>query len=186
MSDYVASLEAEYRRYKALGEAAMAQLTDEQLSTPGSHGGNSVAAIVWHVAGNLESRFTDFRTSDGEKPWRNRDEEFAPRAVTRAEILDKWGRGWRALFTALEELSDPDLMQAVTIRRQSLRIHEALHRSLAHTVYHVGQMVFLAKQWRGDGWNCLSIPLGGSAAHNQRAADESPAKHADMLGRLKS
>jgi uncharacterized damage-inducible protein DinB len=186
VSDYVALLEAEYQRYKALGEAAMAQLTNEQLSMPASPDGNSVAAIVWHVAGNLESRFTDFRTSDGEKPWRNRDEEFSPRVVTAPELLAKWDRGWRALFTALEELSGADLTQTVTIRRQSLRIDEALHRSLAHTVYHVGQIVFLAKQWRGDRWSCLSIPLGGSAAHNQRGADESAAAHARALGRLQS
>ena len=186
MSEYITSLEGEYRRYKALGEAAIAQLTEEQLSAPASPGGNSVAAIVWHVAGNLESRFTGFRTSDGEKPWRNRDEEFAPRTVTRPDLLAKWEKGWRALFAALGELSDPDLRQTITIRKQPLRIDEALHRSLAHTVYHVGQIVFLAKQWCGDGWNCLSIPLGGSAAHNQRGADESAAAHARVLQRFQS
>jgi len=186
MSEFIASLEGEYRRYKALGEAAIAQLTEDQLSAPASDSGNSVAAIVWHVAGNLESRFTGFRTSDGEKPWRNRDEEFAPPTVTMPELRSKWDKGWQALFTALEELSDQDLRETVVIRRQSLRIDEALHRSLAHTVYHVGQIVFLAKQWRGGGWNCLSIPLGGSAAHNQRGADESAAAHARMLERRQS
>ena len=186
MSDYIASLTAEYRRYKALGEAAIAQLPEEQLSATASPGGNSIAAIVWHVAGNLESRFTDFRTADGEKPWRNRDDEFAPRSVSRAELVEKWERGWRALLTAIEALSDSDLMQTVTIRKQSLRIDEALHRSLAHTVYHVGQIVFLAKQWRGDSWGCLSIPLGGSDAHNRRGADESAAAHARVLERFQS
>ena len=178
MSEYVRSIEEEYKRYKALGEAAIAQLPDEQLSVPGPGGGNSIAAIVWHVAGNLESRFSDFRTSDGEKPWRNRDEEFEFRTVTHAELVDKWERGWRALFAALSTLTDADLQATVVIRQQPLRIEQALHRSLAHTTYHVGQIVFLAKQFRGEQWNCLSIPLGGSRAYNQNPRHESPAAHA--------
>jgi uncharacterized damage-inducible protein DinB len=181
MSQHVASLDAEYRRYKALGEAAIAQLADDELALVGSDGGNSIATIVWHVAGNLESRFTDFRTSDGEKPWRNRDEEFVARTVTQGELLEKWERGWRALLGALSDLADVDLSQSVIIRRQPLRIDEALHRSLAHTAYHVGQIVFLAKQIRSGGWRCLSIPLGGSAAHNERGANESATAHARML-----
>jgi len=175
---YVQSLEEEYKRYKALGEAAIAQLSDEHLSTPAPGGGNSIAAIVWHVAGNLESRFTDFRTSDGEKPWRNRDAEFETRTVSRSELTEKWERGWRALLGALSSLTDADLQQTVTIRRQPLRIDQALHRSLAHTTYHVGQIVFLAKQFRAERWNCLSIPLGGSRAYNESPRNESPGAHA--------
>lgn len=178
MSNYIRSLEEEYKRYKALGEAAFAQLPEEQLSVSAPGGGNSIAAIVWHVAGNLESRFTDFRTSDGEKPWRNRDEEFESRTVSRAELTEKWERGWRALFDALDSITDADLQARIRIRHQPLRIDEALHRSLAHTTYHVGQIVFLAKQFRGEQWNCLSIPLGGSRAYNDASRDESPAAHA--------
>jgi uncharacterized damage-inducible protein DinB len=178
MSNYIRSLEEEYKRYKALGEAALAQLSEEQLSVPASGGGNSIAAIVWHVAGNLESRFTDFRTSDGEKPWRNRDEEFEARTVSRAVLTEKWERGWRALFDALDSITDADLQARIRIRHQPVRIDEALHRSLAHTTYHVGQIVFLAKQFRGEQWNCLSIPLGGSRAYNDAPRDESPAAHA--------
>ena len=181
MPDAIRLLEAEYHRYKALGEAAIAQLAENELSVPAPGGGNSIAAIVWHVAGNLESRFTDFRTSDGEKPWRNRDEEFEPRPVTRRELLEKWERGWRALFVALEELTDRDLDGTVMIRQQPLRIDEALYRSLAHTTYHVGQIVFLAKQFRGEQWNCLSIPLGGSRAYNAAPRQEKPAAHAERL-----
>jgi len=181
MSHYVSSLEAEYRRYKALGEAAIAQLADRDLTIVASNGGNSIATIVWHVAGNLESRFTDFRTSDGEKPWRNRDDEFLARVVKKSELLEKWERGWAALLGSMSQLTDADLTQTVTIRRQSLGIDEALHRSLAHTAYHIGQIVFLAKQIRSADWRCLSIPLGGSAAHNARGADESAAAHARVL-----
>jgi uncharacterized damage-inducible protein DinB len=183
MSHHIQSLEAEYQRYKALSEAAIAQLPDEQLSIAAPGGGNSIAAIVWHVAGNLESRFTDFRTTDGEKPWRDRDDEFELRTVTRAELMEKWARGWRALFAAVATLTDEDLSASVIIRQRPLRIDEALHRSLAHTTYHVGQIVFLAKQLRGGAWTCLSIPLGGSRAYNETPRDESAHAVAEQLRR---
>ena len=181
MRDYIQSIEAEYQRYKALGEAAIAQALEQELSIQAPGGGNSIAAIVWHVAGNLESRFTDFRTADGEKPWRHRDEEFEPRRITRAELVEKWDRGWRALLAALAPLTDADLRSTVTIRQQPLRIDEALHRSLAHTTYHVGQIVFLAKQFRGQQWNCLSIPLGGSQAYNEAPRHEKTTAHAQSI-----
>jgi uncharacterized damage-inducible protein DinB len=181
MSPHVEAIADEFTRYKALGEAAIAQLDDDELGLIGSAGGNSIVTIVWHLAGNLESRFTEFRTSDGEKPWRDRDEEFVLRTVTKTALLEKWQRGWRALLTAISELTDADLLHTVTIRRQQLRIDQALQRSLAHTAYHIGQVVFLAKQIRSGGWQCLSIPLGGSAAHNARGADESAKAHSRML-----
>jgi hypothetical protein len=181
MSPHIEAIADEFTRYKALGEAAIAQLDDDELGLIGSDGGNSIVAIVWHVAGNLESRFADFRTSDGEKPWRDRDDEFVLRTVTKSALFEKWERGWRALLAAISELTDADLLQTVTIRRQQLRIDQALQRSLAHTSYHIGQIVFLAKQIRSGGWRCLSIPLGGSAAHNARGADESAKAHTRML-----
>jgi uncharacterized damage-inducible protein DinB len=186
MSPHVEAIADEFTRYKALGEAAIAQLDDDELGLIGSEGGNSIVSIVWHLAGNLESRFTDFRTSDGEKPWRDRDDEFVLRNVTKSALLEKWERGWRALLAATSELTDADLLQTVTIRRQQLRIDQALQRSLAHTAYHIGQIVFLAKQIRSGGWRCLSIPLGGSAAHNARGADESAKAHTRMLGQSHS
>jgi hypothetical protein len=158
------SITAEYRRYKQLGEGAFAQVSDEELARAASGDDNSIAMIAWHIAGNLRSRFVDFQTTDGEKPWRNRDEEFAERTVSRQELLDKWEDGWRALFAALEPLSDANLNDVVTIRQQPLAIHQALHRSLAHTSYHVGQIVYLAKMFRGAAWRSLSIPKGASAA----------------------
>ena len=186
MSPHVEAIADEFTRYKALGEAAIAQLGDEELVATASEGGNSIVAIVWHLAGNLESRFTDFRTTDGEKPWRDRDDEFVLRTVTRSELLEKWERGWRALLGALGEISDADLLATITIRRQQLRIDQALQRSLAHAAYHIGQIVFLAKQIRSGGWRCLSIPLGGSAAHNARGADESAKAHARVLDQAHS
>ena len=174
----IASIEAEYRRYKALGEAAIAQVADVDLSRPGPNDGNGIAALVWHISGNLESRFTDFRLSDGEKPWRVRDDEFSRRTVTREELLDRWKTGWRALFGALEGLTDADVTGTVTVRSQPMRIDEALHRSLAHTAYHVGQLVYLAKLLRGGEWLCLSIPLGASDAYNRAPVFERAAAHA--------
>jgi len=162
MRKVIDSIRGEYDRYKALGDGAVRQVEDQALSMPGANGSNSLAVICWHISGNLQSRFTDFLTSDGEKPWRNREEEFDERAVTREEFLAKWERGWSALFAALDALTDDNLGDTITIRGQQLQVVDALHRSLAHTSYHVGQMVYLAKALRGDAWSSLSIPRGQS------------------------
>lgn len=181
MADVVRTLEEEYRRYKALGESAMAQLPEHELSREGPGGGNSIATLVWHVSGNLASRFTDFLTSDGEKPWRDRDDEFVPRSVTRAELLARWAAGWTAVLEAVAGLTDADLDRVVTVRRQPLTVSQALSRSLAHTVYHVGQIVYLSKVWRGTEWTSLSIPLGGSRAYNEAPTRERPSAHVASL-----
>jgi hypothetical protein len=178
------SLVDEYRRYKALAESAVAQVGDEELSLAGHDGGNSIEMLIRHIAGNLKSRFTDFRTSDGEKPWRHRDDEFESAALSRPELLQVWEDGWRVLFLELEKLTDADLSATVTVRRQPLRIDEALHRSLAHAAYHVGQIVFMAKAMRGGGWRTLSIPRGKSEEYNQKAVRETAAAHAEHLKRL--
>jgi Protein of unknown function (DUF1572) len=157
MRDHVASLENEFRRYQALAEGAMAQADEPDLVrvTPGFN--NSIAILVWHISGNLKSRFTEFLESDGEKPWRGRDDEFVARTVTRSELLDKWEEGWSVLLRALGELTDEDLKRAVTIRQEPLTVAQALHRSLAHVAYHVGQIVYIAKAARGDAWKFMSI-----------------------------
>jgi hypothetical protein len=166
MRQILGSIEGEYRRYKALGEKAIAQLNDEQLAQASGPESNSLTALVWHISGNLESRFTDFLKSDGEKPWRDRDSEFASRAVSRAELTEKWERGWTVVFRSLAELGDEHLQATVTIRGVPFSVGEALHRSLAHASYHVGQIVFLAKALRGGEWRYLTIPPGSSAAYN--------------------
>jgi uncharacterized damage-inducible protein DinB len=183
MDRLIRSIEGEYRRYKALAEAALAQVPDARLSEPGPSGGNSLAVICWHVSGNLRSRFTDFLTSDGEKPWRLRDEEFAAREVSRAELQAKWDQGWTVLLATLGTLTDADLTKSVVIRGQSMAVHEALHRSLAHTTCHVGQIVYLAHALCGDAWRYLSIAPGGTAAYNADPSAEKPEAHA---GRLQS
>jgi uncharacterized damage-inducible protein DinB len=166
-SSLIDSIRGEYLRYKKLAERAIEQLPEADLSRAGPGGGNSIAVICWHLSGNLRSRFADFLTTDGEKPWRNRDEEFESRTVTCAELLAKWDAAWDVLLQTLSALTDDQLGRAVAIRGQSLTVHEALHRSLAHTSYHVGQIVFLAKEFRGSDWKSLSIPLGASEAVNK-------------------
>lgn len=174
MSSVVDSIGAEYRRYQALAEGALDQVSDEQLARVMGADGNSLATIVWHVAGNLRSRFTNFLTEDGEKPWRQRDDEFAPRHVSRAVLLQEWRSAWDVLFATLDTLSDADLPRTVTIRQQPLLVHEALHRSLAHVSYHVGQIVLVARAHRGNEWTFLSIPPGGTAAYNAAPHKEAP------------
>src|SRR5437762_10943037 len=177
MRDILSSIEGEWRRYKVLGEGALRQLHDDELGKSGPGGNNSIAVIVWHVAGNFKSRFTDFLTSDGEKPWRHRDAEFYPRAgVTREELLETWDEGWKTLFAALEPLTDEDLSRIVTIRGERFRVLEALLRLLPHTSYHVGQIVYLAKSFRGSEWDCLTIPLGKSEEYNRNPTHEKPPK----------
>lgn len=170
----VESIRGEYLRYKKLAEAGIAQVPDDRLSAMASDQSNSIVTICWHISGNLKSRFTDFLSADGEKPWRNRDEEFDARNVTRAELLRKWEDGWNTLLAALSEVSDDMLSREVTIRGQSLSVIEALHRSLAHTSYHVGQIVYLAREAAGEKWTSLSIPKGQSAAFNLKPGGQTP------------
>jgi uncharacterized damage-inducible protein DinB len=175
MSTIVESIRAEYLRYKTLAEGAIDQLDDADLTKKGPNNGNSIATLCWHISGNLKSRFSDFLTSDGEKPWRDREEEFQERRVSRADLLEKWNGGWKVLLDTMTELTDEDLRKTVTIRQQPLLVHEALHRSLSHTVYHVGQIVYIAKGFRGAGWNYLSIPPGQSATYNKAPKFETAA-----------
>jgi Protein of unknown function (DUF1572) len=175
MRQMVSSIEAEWRRYKITAEGAFRQLRDDEIGKNGPGNGNSVATIVWHIAGNLKSRFTDFLNSDGEKPWRDRDSEFDSRTtVTRAEMLAKWTDGWDALFEALGPLNDLDLSRTVTIRGEKFLVYEALLRLLPHTSYHVGQIIYLVKSFRGSDWDYLSIPPGKSEEYNRNPTNEKP------------
>lgn len=167
----VARFEGEYRRYKALADRAIDQLSADQLLR-GDRATSAVAVVAWHVSGNLESRFTDFLTTDGEKPWRDRESEFGSRTESPAAIRAKWERGWRVLFETLAGLEDDDLARTITIRGVELLVDEALLRSLGHTSYHVGQIVQSARRLVGDDWRFLSIPPGGTAAYNANPTRE--------------
>ena len=181
METIVESIEGEYRRYKALGEGAMSQLSEADLNALGPHGGNSIAVVVWHVAGNLASRFANFLTDDGEKPWRDRESEFERRRATPDEVRAKWDEGWGVVLDTLDQLADEDLAGTITIRGIPLRVDEALFRSLAHASYHVGQIVHIAKGLRASSWKYLTIPPGGSAAYNADPTLEKATGHAQAL-----
>ena len=159
-----------FRYYKKLGEGAMAQLSDEQLFVALDPEMNSIALIMKHMAGNLRSRWTDFLTSDGEKPDRNRDSEFEAPPATRAALLEMWESGWACLFSALEPLSESDAGRTVKIRGEAHSVMQAVNRQLAHYAYHVGQVVFLAKHLQSEQWKSLSVPRGQSGQFNQRVA----------------
>lgn len=166
MRDVLSAIEGEYRRYRRIGLGTIEQLNGGQLCTRVSAESLSIATLVWHLSGNLASRFTDFLTEDGEKEWRQREDEFAVRTVPVDEIIERWDAGWSVLEDALAELDDADLTRTITIRGVELSVVEALQRSLAHTAYHVGQITFIGKMLAGDGWKYLSIPPGGTADYN--------------------
>ena len=156
-----------FRYYKKLGERAMAQCSDESLVATMDAESNSIAIIVKHMAGNMRSRWTDFLTSDGEKPDRNRDTEFEDAPHTRAALVELWERGWKYLFDALEPLTDADLTRKVTIRTEPHSVMQAINRQMAHYAHHVGQIVLLAKHLtaqRTGKWDSLSVPRGKSKA----------------------
>jgi hypothetical protein len=156
------------RQYKNLAEKAMAQVTDEQLLEVLDDEMNSIAIIVKHMAGNMRSRWTDFLTSDGEKPDRNRDSEFVEPPPTREALLATWENGWQRVFAALEPLTEQDLTRTVRIRGEQHSVMQAINRQVAHYAYHCGQIVLLAKHFKHDDWKSLSVPRKQSADFNRR------------------
>ncbi len=159
-----------FRFSKSLAERAMAQVSDEQLYATLDAEDNSIALIVKHMAGNMRSRWTDFLTSDGEKPDRDRDSEFVDPLATRAELIRVWEDGWSRLFAAIEPLSDADLARTITIRGEAHSVLQAINRQLGHLSYHVGQIVLLAKHFASDHWQSLSVPRNQSAEFNRKVA----------------
>jgi Protein of unknown function (DUF1572) len=160
-----------FRFYKRLGDRAIEQCPDEGLFATLDAESNSIATIVKHLAGNMRSRWTDFLTSDGEKPDRNRDTEFEDPPKTRAELVAMWERGWKYLFDALEALTEADLTKTVLIRTEPHSVMQAINRQMAHYVNHVGQILFEAKHFtvgKTGKWSSLSVPRGQS---KQFAAD---------------
>jgi len=154
-----------FRYYKNLAERAMAQCPDEALFTTVDDESNSIAIIVKHLAGNMRSRWSDFLTTDGEKPDRNRDTEFEEPPKTRAELQEMWERGWKYLFDALQPLTDADMARTVTIRNEAHSVMQAINRQMAHYPHHIGQILFLAKHlaFVSTGkWQSLSVPRGQS------------------------
>lgn len=161
-----------FRNYKNLAEKSFAQVSDEEFFKTIDAESNSIATIAKHIAGNLRSRWTQFLTTDGEKPDRNRDAEFAAENGARESLMQFWETGWRALFDSLESLKAEDLSKIVKIRGEDHTVVKAINRALAHAAYHVGQIVFLAKHFRSSEWKTLSIPRNKSAEFNEHLAKQ--------------
>jgi hypothetical protein len=159
-----------FRYYRKLAEAAIEQVTDDELFTALDGEMNSIAVTVKHMAGNMRSRWTDFLTTDGEKPDRNRDTEFVDPPPDRAALMRVWAEGWERVFRALEPLSEADLAREVLIRGEKHSVMQAIHRQIAHYAYHCGQIVLLAKHFRGGDWKSLTIPRNRSGEFNQRVS----------------
>jgi hypothetical protein len=166
-TDFVTAIINAFEANKRLADRAVAQVPDDSLHVALDANTNSIAVIMKHVAGNLTSRWTDFLTTDGEKPWRNRDDEFVDTFTSRAELAEFWERGWVCLFATLRGLTADDLAKTVTIRGEPHTVPLALARSLGHTCYHVGQIVQVARVHSGEKWTTLTIPRGGSVQFNQ-------------------
>lgn len=165
-AEFLSAIANAFEANKRLADRAVEQVRDDLLHVALDVDTNSIAVIMKHVAGNLRSRWTDFLTTDGEKPWRNRDDEFVDSFRSRQEVLDAWEAGWNCLMTTLQNLTAPDLAKSVTIRGEPHSVPLALERSLGHTCYHVGQIVQTARIHAGDKWNTLTIPSGGSEQFN--------------------
>ena len=156
------------RYYKKLAERAIAQVPDAALTATLDAESNSIAIIVKHLTGNMQSRWSDFLTSDGEKPSRNRDAEFEAPPQTRAELLALWDASWKIVFDALAPLTDDDLVRTIRIRGERHSVLQAIHRQVAHYAYHIGQIVYIAKHCSSGQWKSLTIPRGKSADYNAR------------------
>ncbi len=164
--NYLESAQRQFKLYRHLGEKAMAQLSDEDLRWQPDAETNSIALIVKHLWGNMMSRWTDFLTTDGEKPWRKRDDEFEADDADRTEVIKRWNLGWDCLSKALNSITDEDLERIIFIRNDGHTILEAINRQIAHYSYHVGQIVFIARMRRGGSWESLSIPRNKSNDYN--------------------
>jgi hypothetical protein len=167
-TSYIEDSLAIFRQYKKVAELAMEQVTDEQLTAVLDAESNSIAIIVKHMSGNMRSRFTDFLTTDGEKPDRDRDSEFVDPPATRKALLDAWEDGWARVFRALEPLSEADLGRTITIRGEAHSVMQAVNRQVAHYGLHVGQIVMLAKHFACERWKSLSVPKNRSREFNRQ------------------
>ncbi|WP_299228751.1 DUF1572 family protein [uncultured Psychroserpens sp.] len=164
---YLPSVIKQFEYYKSLGDKTFAQLTFEELQKEFKDNSNSIAIIVKHIVGNMLSRWTNFLTEDGEKDWRQRDDEFIDTFQNRKDLITAWDNGWACLFNAITPLQSKDLERLVYIRNQGHTVTEAINRQLAHYSYHIGQLVFLGKLIKLDGWQSLSIPKGKSVSYNK-------------------
>ncbi|MCH7783310.1 DUF1572 family protein [candidate division KSB1 bacterium] len=166
----IESIKAEFLKYKRIGEGAIRQAPDNGFNKPLGEGNNSITVIVRHISGNLKSRFTDFLTSDGEKPWRNRGGEFESVELDPEGLIKVWDEGWKVLSDTLDTLTDDDMEKTVTLYGKELSVIAAILQALTHVSYHVGQIVTIARSLTGDDWQTLSIAKGKPSDHNKNQA----------------
>lgn len=174
--EYLQTVIRRVKYYKDLAEKAFEQLEEKDFHFQPSSESNSIAVIIQHLAGNMLSRFTNFLTEDGEKEWRQRDDEFEVHSYSRQQIIDLWNKGWKCFLNALESLNEDALLKTIYIRKESLTVIDAINRQLAHYPHHIGQILFIAKMIKDKGWKSLSIPKGQSQQYNQSSEVKDPAK----------
>lgn len=166
--EYLLVVQRGFENLKSLGEKTMQQLSDADLHWQPDAESNSIAVIVKHMSGNMISRWTDFLETDGEKEDRNRDNEFIDTIATRDDLMEMWEKGWGVLLNTLGSLQDEDLLKTVYIRSESHSVIQAIERQVSHYAYHVGQMVYIGKQLKSQGWTSLSIPRGKSDEYRRK------------------
>lgn len=174
--EYLKIIQERFKSVKSLGDKTIHQLSNDNIHWALNDSSNNVAVIVKHVSGNMILRWSDFLTSDGEKPDRNRDQEFLDTLSTKQELLISWEKGWAILFNSLSNLKPQDLLTTVYIRGEGHTVLEAIERQLAHYAYHIGQLVFIGKQLKGDTWESLSIPKGQSEVYLQQMLKSNDSK----------
>ncbi|MEM1320145.1 MAG: DUF1572 family protein [Bacteroidota bacterium] len=172
VENYLENVRKLFHYYKSLGEKAMAQLSNEQLHQRPDEHSNNIAVLVKHLSGNMLSRWSDFLESDGEKSFRNREQEFVDTLMTHEALMAYWEKGWSCLFKAIDPLQVEDMSRIAYIRNEGHSVVEAINRQLGHYSFHVGQIIVIAKAIKGADWQSLSIPRGGSAAFNQQKFEQ--------------
>lgn len=175
-TEYLQTAIRRLRYYKLLGEKTFGQLTDADFHYALNEASNSISVIIQHVSGNMLSRWTNFLTEDGEKAWRNRDEEFEVHKYSKQQLLDLWEKGWQCFLNALTSLTENDLLKTIYIREEPLLVIDAINRQLAHYPYHIGQILYIGKQIKDANWQSLSIEKGKSEAYNKSDEVKDPAK----------
>ena len=165
---YLKIIQERFKSVKGLGDKTISRLTEDEIHWIYNEGSNSVAVIAKHLSGNMISRWSDFLTTDGEKHYRNRDQEFENDIASKQELITIWEKGWNTLFDTLNELGEQDLLKEIFIRGESHTVLEALERQMAHYSYHIGQIVFIGKQIKGGNWDTLSIPKEKSEEYLQQ------------------
>lgn len=174
--EYLSTVIKRLKYYKELGEKTFEQLEEKDFHLLPTSESNSIAVIVQHLSGNMLSRFTNFLTEDGEKEWRQRDDEFEIHDFSKQQIIDIWNKGWERCFDALESLTENDLLTIIYIRKEPLTVVDAINRQLAHYPYHIGQIIYIGRMIKNKDWKNLSIPKGQSSQYNSGNQLKDPAR----------